>query len=290
VPRRPSGPSIARRRLGDALRKLREDANIRIERAARELECSTAKISRLENGLGPAKTWDVRILLNLYGVHDDAERSRFDAWSAATKSAGWWELDADLMSDDTDRFLATETESSLLRMFCTPVLPVILRTPDSALAHVRGWSPELAPDEAERLVRLHSLRQGELLRPDSGLRLDVVVDEAAIRRQVGSAEIHAAQLAWLADLLDRLAEESRDDVTMRIMPFSAGTLGRALSAFTLFTPRDPTVDPVTAFVEETWGGTWYEGAEETELLIEIFVTLVKRSMSPRESRELLRSP
>ena len=130
--RRPSGPTIARRRLGDALRKLREAGNIRIERAARELECSTAKISRLENGLGPAKTWDVRILLSLYGVHRrcGAVPGSMHGQLRRSRRVGG-NSDADLMSDDhEDRFLATETESSLLRMFCTPVLPVILRTPD----------------------------------------------------------------------------------------------------------------------------------------------------------------
>jgi transcriptional regulator with XRE-family HTH domain len=290
VPRRAPGSMIARRRLGNALRKLRENANMRIEHAARELECSSAKISRLESGLGPAKTWDVRILLNLYGVSGEKERARFEAWAAATKSAGWWEPDSDLTSDDDDRYFATETESTLLRMFCTPVLPVVLRTPESAMAQMRVHYPGLQPDEVERLARLHSARQDELLHPDSALRLYAVVDEAAIRRQVGPPEIHAAQLVWLADLLDRLAAEGRDDVTLRILPFSAGTPGGAMSAFTVFTPREPTIDSMTAFVEETWGGTWHEEAEDIARLAEIFTKLAEQSLSPADSRALLRSP
>jgi uncharacterized protein DUF5753 len=219
---------------------------------------------------------------------DEEERAGFEAWAAGTKSAGWWDREADLTTADDDRYFATETESALMQMFCTPVLPVILRTPESALAHVRGWGPELAPDDAERLVRLHSARQEEVLRPDSAMSLDVVVDEAAIRREVGSPEVHAAQLAWLADLLDRLASEGRDDVTLRILPFSAGMPGRALSAFTIFTPREPKIDPITAFVEETWGATWYEGAEEAARLVDIFTQVVEKSLSPTASRALLR--
>jgi hypothetical protein len=280
---------LARRRLGNALRKLREDANIRIEAAARELECSTAKISRLENGLGPAKTWDVRILLSLYGVDDEAERARFDSLSASTKSVGWWESAADLTTDNTDRYLATETESALLRMFCTPVLPTILQTPSYAISHIRALDPELSQDDAERLTRLFGVRRAELLRPDSALRFDAVIDEAAIRRQVGSPETHSAQLAWIADLLDTLTSEGRDDVQLRILPFSAGAPGRAQSAFTIFSPRDPTIDSVTAFVEETSGGTWREGDHETAPLIRIFTELVEKSLSPQASRAMLRS-
>ena len=39
-----------------------------IEQAAEELECSPAKISRLETGRGVPKQRDVRDLLRLYGV------------------------------------------------------------------------------------------------------------------------------------------------------------------------------------------------------------------------------
>ena len=60
---RSPGSRAARHRLGTGLKRLREQANLRLDAAAHELECSIAKISRLENGLGPAKLWDVRILL-----------------------------------------------------------------------------------------------------------------------------------------------------------------------------------------------------------------------------------
>ena len=131
-------------------------------------------------------------------------------------------------------------------------------------------------------------RQQELLRPEGTLRLDAIVDEAAVRRQIGSPEIHAAQLAWLADLLDSLAERDRNDVVVRVLPFSAGSPGRAMSAFTIFTPREP-LDPVSAYVEETWGGAWYEGAD-TEPLVTTFNELARKSLDPRASRALLRDP
>ena len=60
-----------------------------------------------------------------------------------------------------------------------------------------------------------------------------------------------------------------------------------MSAFTIFTPREP-LDPVSAFVEETWGGAWYEGPDETAPLVEIFSGLVDKALSPADSRALLR--
>src|SRR3712207_1536118 len=117
--RRSPGQRLARQRLGHGLRALRERANLRLDDAPRGLECSPAKISRLENGLGPAKLWDVRILLDLYEVRDDADRRRFEQWARETKVPGWWESDADL-TDEVERYLAVETAAARLLLYSTP--------------------------------------------------------------------------------------------------------------------------------------------------------------------------
>jgi transcriptional regulator with XRE-family HTH domain len=288
VARRSSGPTVVRRRLGRALRELREDANVRIERAARELECSTAKISRLENGLGPAKLVELRALLDLYGLDDPARRAQFEKWASGTKSSGWWEADSDLTDDDFDRLLAVETEAVELRTYCTPVFPAILQTPAYALAHIEAWVPGLSSEDAERFVGLRLARRAALLDPGTELRLDAVIDEGAVRRQVGSPAVHAEQLAWLVDLLDRLATEGRDDVSLRILPFSAGVPAQAMSAFMLFTPRDVDLDPVVAFVEGTDGNAWYDTADEVAHLESLFDRLKSVSLTPHASLEFLR--
>jgi hypothetical protein len=279
---------VVRRRLGRALRQLREDANIRIEQAARELECSTAKVSRLENGLGPAKTVEVRALLDLYSLADPERRAQFETWAAGTKSSGWWETDSDLTSENLDRVLAVETESVEIRTYCTPVFPAVLQTPEYALAHVRAWAPELSQGDAERLVGMRQARQAALLDRETELRYDAVIDEGVVRRQVGSPQILADQLGWLADLLDRRAAEGRNDVSVRILPFAAGVPGRAMSSFVLFAPRDADLDPVVALVEGTGGDSWYEAEDDVAPLAALFDELKALALSPRASREFLR--
>ena len=285
---RSSGSVVVRRRLGRALRQLREDANIRIERAARELECSTAKVSRLENGLGPAKTVEVRALLDLYGLDDPERRAQFERWTAGTKSSGWWETDSDLTTENLDRMLAVETESVEIRTYCTPVFPAVLQTPEYALAHVRAWYPELTQADAERLVDMRLARRAALLDRQTELRYDAVIDEGVIRRQVGSPQILAEQLRWLADLLDHRAEEGRDDIVVQVLPFTAGVPGRAMSSFVIFTPRDVEFDPVEVLVEATGEDSWYEMAEDVEPVTALFGQLKARSLTPLASRDLLR--
>ncbi len=283
--RRSSGSQLARRRLGTSLRRLREQANIRIDAAARELECSTAKISRLENGLGPAKLWDVRILLSLYGISDQETREQYEQWARDSKTLGWWESDAYLTTDDTDRYLAAETEAKRLRIYCSPQLPSQLQTPAYARAHIAALNPDWPLSDVQRFADLREARRVALLREDDPLKLDVIVDEGAVRRQVGSRETHVDQLRWLVSTLDDFAASKRTDLEFRILPFAAGS-GPAFGIFTIFEPLRPEIDPLLANSEYIFGESWAEG-EQVERLLVIFEKAKSISLNGGDSRELL---
>ncbi len=285
--RRNPGQQLARHRLGTALKKLREDANIRVEAAAAELECSSAKISRLENGLGPAKLWDVRILLDLYGLDDVERRSELEQWARETKSPGWWEADSDLTTEDLDRYLAVETAAAVHRSYSTPVLPSLLHTHEYAAAHLRTFHPDWSDDDIDRFARLRVERRDAIMRSDDPLWLDAVIDEGAVRRQVGSRDVHRAQLRWLSELLDDFALRERRHVVVRVLPFGAGVPSRALGSFTIFEPQSRELDPVSAHIEHMLGGTWLE-ADATAPLIDIFRELAEMSLDQQESRRFLR--
>lgn len=285
---RSPGPYMARRRLGSGLRTVREQANIRIEAAARELECSPAKISRIENGQGPAKLWDVRILLQLYGVDDPAVRRRFEGWAQGTKSESWWESDADLTSDDIDRYFAAETEAARIRMYCTPVLPVLLQTRDYAVAHIRALHPDWSEADVQRFADVRMERQAPLRRPDDPLIFESVIDQAAVLRRVGSAEVHEAQLTWLADLLDTFHEAGRTNLTVRIVPLSQGP-GRALGPLTIFEPRNRDIDPLSAFFEEFADtGSWIEAGAVPDV-VSIYEERLRAAADAATSPHILRA-
>lgn len=283
---RSPGAHMVRRRLGSGLRKLREDANIRIQAAARELECSPAKISRLENGHGPAKLWDVRILLSFYGVEDPDLRQTYEDWARGTKSESWWESDADLFSDNLDQYFAAETVAKRVRIFCPPALPALLRTADYTAAHIRIMYPSWPQRDMRRVVLIQQERQAQLLRPDHPLTFEAIIDEAAILRRVGTAAIHLAQLERLADLLSEQIAGVRPNLNLRIIPLTSGP-GRISSPFTIFDPRDADLDPVTAFVEEIAdNGTWIDPVGD---LLEIYDELYALSVDAEDSLSILRT-
>lgn len=85
------GPLVVRRQLGDRLKIAREQANVRLEAAARHIECSTSKLSRTEHGQGIPKTLEVAALLDLYGIDGAKEPERLLLWTKEAKATAWWQ-------------------------------------------------------------------------------------------------------------------------------------------------------------------------------------------------------
>ncbi|WP_425329290.1 Scr1 family TA system antitoxin-like transcriptional regulator [Thermopolyspora flexuosa] len=64
--------------------------------------------------------------------------------------------------------------------------------------------------------RAHLTRQELLLRKENPLRFWTVIDEAALRRQIGSVSVMRDQYAKLLDFADR------DNITIQVLPFAKG--------------------------------------------------------------------
>ena len=64
-------PTVRQKRLGGEMRRLREAAGMNLDQAGEVLDCSPAKISRVENGYPGVRTVDLRLLLDAYGVDDE---------------------------------------------------------------------------------------------------------------------------------------------------------------------------------------------------------------------------
>ncbi|WP_434582313.1 helix-turn-helix domain-containing protein [Carbonactinospora thermoautotrophica] len=71
-----STPTVRRRRVGAELRRIREAAGMTLEDAAKVLECSISKISRMETGHVKARVRDIRELLDAYGLAERGQGAR----------------------------------------------------------------------------------------------------------------------------------------------------------------------------------------------------------------------
>ncbi|MBC3194200.1 helix-turn-helix domain-containing protein [Pseudonocardia sp. C8] len=214
-------PVGARRRLGAELRRLRGNAGLKLEDAARGLGCSTSKISRLENGKAVPRIAEVDALLALYGGVADVEADMLHRLVAQSRTRGWWEPFTEGLRTDRyvlpapGRYTAVETDATGIDAFDLSVLHGLLQTPEYARAVLRARLPGHDDWEIDQLVHLRR-RRHEALTGTPPLRFRSVIDESVLARGSGGPEVMAEQL-------DLLLELSRlPNVILLVLPFSTG--------------------------------------------------------------------
>ena len=90
----------------------------------------------------------------------------------------------------TRTYIGFEGEARSVWNYESLFVPGLLQTEDYARAVIRGGFPSASRDEVERRVQVRMERQ-DVLRGDDPLELWGIVDEAALRRQVGGRTGHA---------------------------------------------------------------------------------------------------
>lgn len=273
------GPVVVRRRLGSELRRLRDQSGMSLEQVARELEVSPSKISRLENGQSPAKLWDVRNLLTLYGVEDADYRRRAERWVNESKSEGWWHPYSDASPADLDLYVSLEAEAAEIRSFCAPFLHGLLQTPEYADALIRGTLGYLDDEAIDGLVRIRIGRQ-HILEAASAPELHVIIDESVLWRRVGDLAVMRHQWEHLADLTRRL--------DIRVHPLDAGPQLALFNPFTIFLPRESDIDPTVVNLESAFHDAYFEDHASVKKFCDSFEELKKTALSPEDSADLMR--
>lgn len=211
------GPVVYSALLTRDLVRLRKQAGITRQEIAAALGWHPTKLLRIEGGKTSVTRVDLEALLQRYGVTDVEEVDRLAELARGARAQAWWD---DYKKDVRDAayftYIGYEAGASSMRQFENSVVPGLLQTERYAHTitedYVEKW--EVGP-----LVALRMQRQRELRRRSKPPRQEYILDEAVIRRRVGvtiDPGIMPAQL-------ERLIEVARqDEVTLRIIPFSAG--------------------------------------------------------------------
>src|SRR3984957_17111552 len=122
--------AVLRMRLRGPLRRLREAAGITPEEAGFEIRASRSKISRLENGRVKLKNRDVTDLLTVYGVTDEAVRSKFLTLVIQSSGPDWWGEYGDILPGWFESYLGLEAAAATIRSFEAQLVPALSQTAD----------------------------------------------------------------------------------------------------------------------------------------------------------------
>jgi transcriptional regulator with XRE-family HTH domain len=221
--RRP--PSVRARQLAAELRRLRDAATLTGEEAAGQLGWSPSKISRIETGQTAPGPADLRRLLDLYDV-SGTQRARLEQLGQSAGQRGWWDAYSDTLGPEYTALIALEAEAESVRWYSPMLVPGLLQTERYAREVISSGLLIAPPGEVERRVQVKMTRQ-RVLGGDNPVELSVVLDEAAVLRTVGSAEVMREQLAHLAKMA------ARPTVTVQVLPLSAGAHPATTGEFTI---------------------------------------------------------
>ncbi|ONI77188.1 transcriptional regulator [Actinosynnema sp. ALI-1.44] len=276
--------TVRRWQLTEALRRMREEAGLTIDKAVEQLlaaragKWSSAKLSRIENREQGVQSRDVVVLLDLYRVTDPDTRAWLVDLALNAHERGYWRAIRKDHPDDFHGFLSVEAALVALRQFETMLVPGLLQTIDFARAVIKGINPELTPDVVERRAMARMTRQQVITRANP-LRYHVVLEESILERQIGSPTVMRNQLRRLID------EAGTDHITVQVLPKSTGA-GPALEGpFSILTLPDPVPD--FGYAEGPGGGAYMEDPEKVRERTISWGAITERALPEADSVRLI---
>jgi hypothetical protein len=214
----------------------------------------------------------------MYDVTGTA-RERLEVLGQSAGQRGWWDAYADTLGPEYTALIALEAEAESVRWYSPMLVPGLLQTEAYAREVVRSGLLIAPPGEIERRVQVKMTRQRALTK-DGPPQLSVVLDEAAVLRQVGSPEVVREQLAHLTTMA------GRPNVTIQVLPLAVGAHPATTGEFTILGFPE-LVAPDVVYLENMTSDLYVEREGEVYRYAMAFDRLRALALGPDESAALI---
>ncbi|MEW2549204.1 helix-turn-helix transcriptional regulator [Streptomyces sp. NPDC047002] len=270
-------PTMRSRRLGNELRRLRVERGFKVQDIADKLQCGQPKVSQIENGKRGIRPLDLTVLLDFYGIEDEAYVASLKRLAKDIHKVDWWSSQGPLLHDDLRDYLTLEADSELVREYSQAVVPGILQTE----AYMRRIFEARLPAEKVEPYVATRLRRQELLDAHLDFRVRAIIDVTALHRIDGPREVAREQLAHLVDV------GTRSNVHIQVLPLDAVISPEQYTPFTLFSLRgEPSID--VTWLEYLTSGTLLEQRSDVEPYVRAWDEFTAVALSPSVSRKYIR--
>ena len=281
----PTGAGAARRAIGSRLAKLRVDAHITLERAARHAEITRQTLGKIETGQPRVRIKNafIRALCELCGASMQTEAGLLKL-ARYTQMKGWYTPFADLIPAGFDMYIGLEEDADRIMTYEAVLVPGLLQTEGYARAMI-ATVPGRDPSETERRVKVRMHRQ-KIIRRESPepARLDVVINEAALHRVVGGPAVMVAQLRHINDL------GTLSNVSIRVLPFDTPSFADLQVGPFVVLEFPPGGGSPIAYLDgfvKVHGPSFYDKESEIEEYTTAFAEIHKDALDEHESSTLI---
>lgn len=266
-----SGPTVRGRRLAAELRKLREDAGLTPEDAARAFGWSRPKLVRIELAQRMPSLADVSQILDAYGGANEAIKSGLMQLARDIRQRGWWAAYGDVLAGS---YVELEDAANRIQSWQVQLVPGLLQTPEYARELIQIDNRD--PAEIDHRVQARMTRH-TLLTRQAAPKLEVVLAEGVLHHPVGGPDVMRDQLNAL------LVVGERPNISIRVVPTSRGShpgVGQgSVVIFEFATPMDLGV----AYLETLAGGMYVEDMIQVQRCNVMFDRIADTAMSEEES-------
>lgn len=238
----PGPAQQAREAFGSRLREIRLDAGLTGRQLAELTGFHFTKISRVEHGGQGLSDSDIRAWCTACGADDQIADVIAQARAVESMYREWKRLARGGLHRLVDGLEALYERTRLFRVHEHWSVPGLLQTAAYSSESNRYWSDLLdLPDPGDAATAARMERQRILRRDDH--RFAFLLAEQVLRTRIGSAEIMIEQLDRL------LASMTMPNVSIGIIPASAGLGAHTQTAFWIFDDRLVKVETLTAALE-----------------------------------------
>jgi transcriptional regulator with XRE-family HTH domain len=277
---RPS-PTVRSKRLRRELRRLREERGLTIEQVATQAgnEWNPSTLGRWENGDRRIRPADLRSLLDVYGIQGE-QRETLITLAREARQRGWWQAYGDVLPSEYSSYIGLETEAVSMHTYQQQLIPALVQTDNYARAVIRAGRPDDTDTQIDRRVAVRLDRQN-VLADEHPMSLWAVIDEAAIRRVVGSPDVMRNQLGHLADVA------GRPGVQLQVLPFTTGAHAAMAASFVILGFEPP--DPAVVYIDTGTSALFVEETPDVDAYRLMFDHLRASALAPGESVRLFRT-
>ncbi|MDS1270325.1 helix-turn-helix transcriptional regulator [Lipingzhangella sp. LS1_29] len=259
-------PESMRLRFGAEVRRFRQRAGLSQQQVALAVPMAQSHLSQLERGRKGTSEEQVPRLDSVLGAGGALMRRWEDLHKREDGYADWFRGTAEL-----------ERTATLIRIHNPLVVPGLVQTEDYARTVIRFGSPADTPAEIEEQVAARMHRQ-EILEAERGPRIQLVLCESILRRNIGGRAIMIKQLDRL------LAEAQRPRLAVQVLPLSSPDQPGLDGAFALFSAPD--IGQVL-YTETRIDGYPVDDPVGVEEYVQVFSELRAAALPLAASRELI---
>jgi transcriptional regulator with XRE-family HTH domain len=273
-----AGTSAPLRRLGAELRRLRESAGRTQTDVGKAIGRTHATLVNWERGKTKISKSDLVCLLAELRVPVDVRKELERLRADFGRGAGHWVVYG--LPEWLKPLVSFEEDAVAETTFEAVVIPGLLQTEDYARAvQLMGRHATSRTNAIPRIAA--RLKRQERLTEASPLRLHAVIAESALRLEVGGRTVISAQIEKLLEAADSA------NITIQVLPASAGAHPALTGNFTVLHFDDPKVDPPLGYFDGPQGGHLVSDEGDVAAMITMFNDVHEMALNEADSASML---